>query len=316
MLLISESSLKKKRRLSKEYKLARRLKKNGNLNNHEKNFKLNTVENVYFNTIDSSRIEFFMHTDPYFAKEYAEDYMLRFPQDCYIKGIYIQILIILKQMDFAKEKLDELTFLLNNDPAYLKLEERADDIAHQYFFTKLKYLLYSHNYEEAYEYVLFNYDYYPDMGLDRILYYIKSVLKIDGYDCYDGDLYSLHQISHYSEKEMLSHIKKHMSAGNHYKDIPNSNIFVTDFPIESVLDEIRQRFDPKYAVYNGLIEDVYFFKYDDCGKYENKYVDYIKVICYHNTFDIITMLPVKDYPKGFCIDLNYLKDCKKKIKCD
>ena len=57
---------------------------------------------------------------------------------------------------------------------------------------------------------------------------------------------------------------------------------------------------------------IHYLKYDNCGKENQKSVDFIKTACFHNTGDIITICPVKVGEKLDYIDLNYLKEESKK----
>ena len=63
-------------------------------------------------------------------------------------------------------------------------------------------------------------------------------------------------------------------------------------------------------------DDTYIFKYDKCGRVGNRLVDYINVVCFHNTRDIITVLPVNYGENLPHVDLNYMIEDKpqKEIK--
>ena len=51
---------------------------------------------------------------------------------------------------------------------------------------------------------------------------------------------------------------------------------------------------------------MYVFKYDNCGKHDNKIANYFKIICFHNTQDYITMFPCSNCENLPYVDLNYL----------
>ena len=59
-------------------------------------------------------------------------------------------------------------------------------------------------------------------------------------------------------------------------------------------------------------EDDYIFQYDNCGRDKNRVVDRFKVICFHDTDEIITMCPVFGYDGYPSVDLNYLRNEKTK----
>ena len=58
----------------------------------------------------------------------------------------------------------------------------------------------------------------------------------------------------------------------------------------------------------GFIEDTYIFKYDGCGRDNDRLVDYFKVVTFKNSKDIITMCPSCDCEEFSHVDLNYLND--------
>ena len=91
-------------------------------------------------------------------------------------------------------------------------------------------------------------------------------------------------------------------------------MFVSKFPINKVLEEIKKYIPSDKRIYNGFYQDTYIFKYDYCGKDDNKAADYFKVICFHNTSDFITMCPSTNCQYLPCIDLNYMAKEKPKQK--
>ena len=67
---------------------------------------------------------------------------------------------------------------------------------------------------------------------------------------------------------------------------------------------------------SGFYDDTYIFKYNKCGRVDNRLVDYINVVCFHNTHDIITILPVNCGEHMPHVNLNYMIEDKpqKEIK--
>jgi len=128
--------------------------------------------------------------------------------------------------------------------------------------------------------------------------------------------YIYKQIIDYKESEFLKHIKKHMADYNQDVDNPNKNIFAPNFPINEIIEEIKKYIPSNKKICPGFYEDIYIFKYDYCGRADNKIVDYFKVVTFNNTTEFITMLPVENAEYLPYIDLNYLKkeDSNNKIK--
>ena len=60
-------------------------------------------------------------------------------------------------------------------------------------------------------------------------------------------------------------------------------------------------------LYWGFYDNIYYFKYDGCGRDNTKLVNYIKVVCLDDTNNIITICPVVGSDNMPHIDLNYIK---------
>ena len=58
---------------------------------------------------------------------------------------------------------------------------------------------------------------------------------------------------------------------------------------------------------------IYCFKYEACGRDNNKVVNHFKVVCFHNTSDMITICPVADAENLPQIDLSYMIKYNPKI---
>ena len=125
------------------------------------------------------------------------------------------------------------------------------------------------------------------------------------------DKYLFNQIANYKEDEFLEHIKKHLADYNSELDEPNKNIFVPDFPINDVLKEVKKYIPSEKTLYTGFYENVYVFKYNECGRVNNRLVDYLKIVCFDGTSDMLTILPVEEGENLPYIDLNYMVEEKK-----
>lgn len=120
----------------------------------------------------------------------------------------------------------------------------------------------------------------------------------------------------YRESDFLDHIKKHMADYNSSLINPNPNIFVPDFPLEEVLEEIKKYIPSDKRLFPGFYEDVYHFKYEHCGRENNRLVNFFKVVCFNDTQDIITICPISYGDELPYVDLSYMKkeETKKEIK--
>ena len=59
-------------------------------------------------------------------------------------------------------------------------------------------------------------------------------------------------------------------------------------------------------LFAGTYDDTYIFKYDNCGRDNNKSVDFFRVVCFHDTNEIITLCPASECECLPYVDLNYL----------
>ena len=103
--------------------------------------------------------------------------------------------------------------------------------------------------------------------------------------------YLFRQIINYDEGDFLYHIQKHTADFNKDLDTPNPAIFNTEFPINQVIESIKSYIPSSKRLFTGFYEDTYIFKYDCCGRVDNKSTNYFRVICFHDTNNIITMYP-------------------------
>ena len=68
----------------------------------------------------------------------------------------------------------------------------------------------------------------------------------------------------------------------------------------------RRKLDYEKCICNSYNTDQYVFKYDVCGKDNGVSQNYFKVICLHNTNNILTMFPASECERLDYVDLNYL----------
>lgn len=122
----------------------------------------------------------------------------------------------------------------------------------------------------------------------------------------EGNTYLYRQMVYYKNDDFLDHIKEHLADYNKDLDNPNSCIFSTDFPISEIIETVISYIPSNKRFFTGFYQDTYVFKYDCCGKVNNKTTNYFKVVCFNDTKDIITMFPSLNCNELPCIDLNYL----------
>lgn len=253
-----------------------------------------------------------INSDPYYAKELFEDYIKEYPNDYLALSIYISLLITLKEYKYASDLLAFLDKKIENDDEDFILQHT--DKKH-IDFSRIRLMSFQGQYKKLYEFLTDNKDLFECYDLDEVYLLCKKKL---GICCENKDEYNYlaRQIIKYEKSDMLHRVGYHTANYNLTKDEPYENIFVPDFPLEKIISEIEKHVPADNSICPGLIADTYYFKYDNCGKENDKSVDFIKVACFHNTGDIITICPVKVGEKLDYVDLNYLKEStdSKKIK--
>ena len=247
--------------------------------------------------------------DPYFTIEMLEQYFLEYPKDLYAYSMYINLLINVGYFDKALKVFENVWANLQ----YGKDEYKKESIKRSLIFYKIRILMYSKKYQEAYDLLNDNYELLKEdnyFTLYSIISFCRKKLGKNIKDEYDD--YHLKQICDYSEKRFLEHINKHKMQNDDdiiFNDIKNSK-FYSDFPIEKVIYELKKFIPGNKRMYKGFFDYIYYFRYNSCGKNGGIETDYFEVITYGNSNDYITMYPVLGVEKLPINDINYLKEDK------
>ena len=266
------------------------------------------MEYDYYNKKQLDKIDMLTKSNPEKAVGLFQIYLEKFPNDYRAWFAYIKILIVLKRLDDAKKVFDEVEYKLYIDDSIKKYPDRVFKNKKSMFLCRLKLLCYSNKYQEAYELLICNRDLASEFTLGRVEMFLKKKLgKLQPFK-EKSPIYVYNQIDNYDEGQMRGYIYKHSYKYNETAEQKDNNIFAKDFNFNLVLSEVKKNIPSDNKLYYGLIEDMYFFKYDLCGTDDGKWTDHFKVICFHDTSDIITISPVVGFENVPCVDLNYLKD--------
>lgn len=260
----------------------------------------------YFNKIEFKYALSFVETNPFFAKVKFEEYLKKYPKDYSAYTYYASVLITLKELDKAECVLNSLDFLSKTDKKYANKLNKIHFNTINSIGSRLRLLSYQEKYEELYQFCQQYFREIQNMEMAPLFFYCKKQLGMIELEKREKHPYIFRQIASYSESDFLEHIKKHLADFNKNGEEINPSIFKPNFPIESIINEVRKYIPSEKCLYFNFYVDVYIFKYDECGRDDNKTVDYFKVICFHNSSEIITI-----YPSRYCdalpaIDLNYL----------
>lgn len=274
------------------------------------------MKTKYFNKYEFNYAASLLETNPIEAKLRFEEYIKKYPKDYVGHMFYATALITLGEFSKAEEILDETEELLssdkkvNNEFGKQKLNQR------EIISNRLRLLSYQEKYEELY--YQFYQKYYQEinsMEMNPLIFLCKKKLGLLNQNRRANHTYIFRQIVNYEESDFLDHIQKHFPDYNQNEETPNISIFYSDFPLTEILTEVRKYLLSDIRLYSNFYVDTYIFKYNNCGRVENKITDYFRVVCFHNTTDIITIYPVTGYTNIPYIDLNYLaKEKTPKVK--
>jgi len=271
------------------------------------------MNNKYFDKWEFQKAMSLMETDPYQANEVLKDYLQEYPKDYSIATYYISNLITIGRFNEAQHELNELEKNVKSDRQFMNQDDKVINLKRNILFARLKLLSYLEKYDEVYAIISKHPREIEKLDLNTFVYYCKSKLgKLDASKKYYKS-YLYKQIAKYSEEDFREHIKKHLADYNTGIDDPNNYVFYASFPHEKILEEIKKYIPSDKRILPGIFENVYVFKYDSCGRANNKIVDYFKVVCFHNTRNIITVCPVSDAQNLPYIDLNYMVENENKV---
>lgn len=267
------------------------------------------MEHKYYDKWEFIQALDLFENNPLESKRLFEIYLLKYPKDYSAYTYYCSTLVCLGEFEKAEKELNYVEKIFIHHKHFID-QQKIESFEQKILFIKIKLLTYTKRYEELYK-VLCN---CPKEYMKPIFFYCKKQIGLLDLNRRGPNSYLFRQINNYSEKDFLEHIQKHLADYNMLEDKRNSNIFVPDFPLYKVIEEIKKYIPSNNRTYPGFFENVYIFKYNGCGREDNKLVDYFKVICLHDTQEFITMCPVSKCENLPYIDLNYLVTNKEDVK--
>lgn len=264
------------------------------------------MKNVYFNRWEFLNALSLIETDPYETKTRLENYISEYPNDYSAHIYYSYSLIRIGKFKEAENIIEITEKKASEDTLFLANQSNVNVFNNYLISARIKILSFQERYEELYEYCLKHINEIKNLDLNRTFFYSKKKIgKID-LNRREKNSYIFRQIVEYKESDFLEHIKKHLFEYNIDIENPNACIFSSDFPLNKILEEIKKNIPSEKRIFPGDNDNLYTFKYDSCGKVDNKNTDYFNVVCFHNTKEIITMYPSLNCEKLPCIDLNHL----------
>ena len=258
-----------------------------------------------------------LETDPFHAKERFEEYLDKYPNDYYARAYYVILLTRICLIDEAEEEFCRIIQeAYNNNFFNDNSIKKLRGFKYNMLVAELKILGAKEQYQEILKSMAKYTELFDEEHCDFISYYCRSKLGLLPKESAiaNPNAYRYNQCVDYHEEVFREHIKKHEADYNKDLDTPNPTIFATDVDLDKIIQEIKKYIPSDKRLYPGFFDDVYYFKYDGCGRVNNKTTNYFKVVCYHNTTNFITMCPASDFYNMPYVDLNYLKEKDVSIK--
>lgn len=263
-----------------------------------------------FNKLLLSKAVEMIKYDPENAEEALRDYLEKYPLDYSGYTHYAHALVVLGKGLEALNILSYVEKISKQDSKFYLLSDKVNYLQKQIIINKYRALAQLERYEELYDYYNKT-KHIVDESFTRIK--IKCEKELGTLDLpRENQRYLFRQIKEYSEEDFKDHIKKHLSDFNEKLEIPNESIFSYDFPIDDVIEEVKKYIPSDKKLCTGVTEDTYYFKYNDCGRENNRITDYFSLVTLHNTSNIITLFPMTKSEKCPYVDLNYLNRSKVK----
>ena len=268
------------------------------------------MEKKYFDNWIHDRLNSNINDDTLKIKEEYEKYLSIYPKDYIANLSYCNALVTLGEIEEAKKVIEYVELFAYNDLGFLKNKKNKEFLVKDLAFCKIKLLVHEERYQELYDFCIKNADELDSLNITQVIYYCKKKMGYLEREFRENKPYLIRQIIRYNYNDFWCHIRKHRMEYVFDSDTAGLSVFNEGFPIELVIEEVRKHIANNPGLFVGFVDDKYTFRYDGCGRLNNKVVSYFTVITFHGTDDLITIYPISDKPINY-IDLNYVADMVK-----
>lgn len=256
----------------------------------------------YFNNYERNKIMEVVKVNPLRARTLYEEYLKKYPKDYGMYLDYARLLVILNEKELANKVFEYVEYLVSNNASYRKSKVYGCYLKYKYDYEVVK-LLSEYKYQEIYDlYVNNDLKMLPSSDSTYLMKRLNLPINIPR-----GKYgYTVSQIVEYREVDFYKHIEKHLTSLDGM-----GAYFNNDFSCKEVIEEAKKYIpsNNKGISFNIYCE-IYYFKYDFCGKVDKKTVNYFKVVSIRDTNNLLTIYPVDvDCEKNNMnyVDLNYLR---------
>lgn len=264
----------------------------------------------FFNTYEFDRLIKMIDYDIHGAREGFEDYLLKYPNDLNAYAQYASLLISTGNLDRVEEILTRIEYKMETDSIYKQDPVKYDILRKNVIYNRARLYVFINKEWEALKIMLQNKEVFPNVGKSRIFYLRSRTNNHIDRNRREPNSYIFRQIVEYREDDMIDHIKKHEADFNENDREISTSFFAPEVPIEKLIEEVKRNFRPENAINKGFAGQTYTFKYDECGRDDNRITDYFEVVVFPGTSNIITMYPSYTPNNRYFVDLNYVKEKK------
>jgi tetratricopeptide (TPR) repeat protein len=268
-------------------------------------------KNKYFDEWEFMRAQENRFKNPYEAIAKFEKYIQEYPEDYSAQVFYANNLITIGRRKEAEKIIADVERKLKEDVKFsVKEAYKMEAVEFDILYNRIRLLSYGKRYKELYELLQNNRKKLEHLNLGDLSFFCRKKLGMLKSDKRAANSYLFRQIVEYRDEDLFEHIKKHMADYNADLEEPNKYIFNSDFPLKKVFEEIKKYIPSDKKMCGGFFENVYIFKYDGCGRTNDKISNYFKVVTFDDSQDFITICPI---PASECegvpyVDLDYMID--------
>lgn len=271
-----------------------------NINNN------NGTNKNHFNNLAFRKAIKIVNSDPYRAKTLYEEYLNEYPNDYMAWAFYASLLITLKEFDKAEDIIRNIEERVFKDGHIQDEFNQKHNDESRILFSKIRLMSYRGQYKELLEFLNENEELLSQFNLKELKLYCEVKLGINTQEREENS-YLARQIIKYDKLDMKVHANYNTADYNAEQPVPRENVFSEDFPIYTIFEHLDFYLPSDNALCTGVLADWYYFKWDCCGKENNKITNFFKVVTFHDTADIISICPVLEGENLPYVDLNYLK---------
>ena len=263
----------------------------------------------FFNTLEFDKANDLKWKNPELSLKLFKEYFNNYPYDYTSYPYYIDLLINVGQINKARDIKNKVLKMVANDYRFKNRDTKMLHFEYGMVYNEIRLLILDKEYAKAIDYLNRYGELLKEIATDfttgGTIFYCQKQLGLLDLNDRDSYSYLFRQIIEYREEDFINHVKKHLCD----RKEDNPCVFSDDFPFEKVFQEIKKFIPSNKKMRSGFFDDKYYFRFDNCGRSDNKLTDYFEVVTMMDSDHLITMFPMNvDCSNLLCEDLNHLKE--------